>query len=251
MSSIGLGISPVFGPKLVSSYIEKVLALSPIAYWPLNETSGAVADNAEETAARDGAYTGVTLNDAAGPDYQPVPLFDGANDFCNIYGTNPNNLDDVFDFDEGSVSIWAKVYNAGVWTDGIRRSIFRVFDSAANFIYFYKNTVSNQIRWQFVTGGAADIGSSATVSSTDWVHIGVTWSITSGEYNQYINGVATVDSPIAFSTPNTATHPFSSNAVITGSYTTTPANVYYGWLAHPAVFDSALSAADILALATI
>ena len=50
-----------------ATYYKKVLATEPanlLAYWPLNEGSGSVADNLEGTAARDGAYTGVTLGQA-------------------------------------------------------------------------------------------------------------------------------------------------------------------------------------------
>jgi len=54
-----------------NGYINKVLSIQPnnlLAYWPLNETSGTNADNAEGTATRDGTYTGVDLNQIAGPD---------------------------------------------------------------------------------------------------------------------------------------------------------------------------------------
>jgi hypothetical protein len=76
MGGIGIGISPAFG-GYAQTYKDKVLGTVPddlIAYWTLAETSGSTADNAEGTAARDGTYTGVTLNSSTGPDGQPVGL---------------------------------------------------------------------------------------------------------------------------------------------------------------------------------
>ena len=48
------------GLAAVLLYSEKVLALSPIAYWPLWEAAGAVAEDISGNGF-DGAYTGVTL----------------------------------------------------------------------------------------------------------------------------------------------------------------------------------------------
>jgi hypothetical protein len=50
----------------VSAYSDAVLALSPLAYWRLNETSGTVADNAEGTASRDMAYVNTPTLGATG-----------------------------------------------------------------------------------------------------------------------------------------------------------------------------------------
>ena len=83
---------------MTPTYIQKVLGIEPgnlIAYWPMSEPSGGIAINAEGTAARNGAYTGVTLAQPGIGDGNTCPLFDGANDFNNVYSAS---LDAAFIF---------------------------------------------------------------------------------------------------------------------------------------------------------
>jgi len=71
-----------------STYIDKVLSIQPanlIGYWPMNDASGAVALDYSGQG-NNGAYTGVSLANAPGPDGgNSCPLFDGTSDFNNIY----------------------------------------------------------------------------------------------------------------------------------------------------------------------
>ena len=66
------------GQNAAAAYRAKVLATSPIAYWPLNEASGAVAVCLNDSDLN-GSYSGPTLANAAGP-FAPdmAPYFDGA-----------------------------------------------------------------------------------------------------------------------------------------------------------------------------
>ena len=112
--------APLFANKAAEeAYYEKVLGIQSanmLAYWPVWEASGAVADNIEGTAARDGAYTGVDLGQPGIGDGNTCPWWDGANDYCNIYSTS---LRDAFNGAEGTIACWAKVNSAAVWTDGL------------------------------------------------------------------------------------------------------------------------------------
>ena len=57
------------------------------------------SDNAEGTAARNGVYTGVTLGQSVAP--FTAPLFDGVNDFNNIYSAS---LATAFDATAGTLA---------------------------------------------------------------------------------------------------------------------------------------------------
>lgn len=66
-------INPFWGatPTLPNA----ILALSPLGYWPLTETSGTTAIDYSGNS-RDGTYSGTyTLNNETGADGQPVPRF--------------------------------------------------------------------------------------------------------------------------------------------------------------------------------
>ena len=172
------------GPSI--TYAEKVLALNPSAYWPLTETSGVVADNAEGTAALDGAYTGVTLNATTGPDGSPAGSWDGVNDLVDVYSPE---LSSLFDGAEGSVSVWAKVASAGVWTDATIRNVITFYNDGNNFIYVSKTNTDNTLQFFRKAGGGNNVYSVGSQTTTDWVQLGITWSEAANETKAYIGGV--------------------------------------------------------------
>ncbi|GAI14148.1 unnamed protein product, partial [marine sediment metagenome] len=67
----------------VLAYDDKVLGMDPIAYWPLSETSGLVA-NCLVNPAQNGVYTGVTLGQPGIGDGNTAPYFDGTNDYVDV-----------------------------------------------------------------------------------------------------------------------------------------------------------------------
>ena len=94
-------------------YSDKVLGYSPIAYWPLWEASGATAEDISGNGF-DGAYTGVTLGQEGIGDGNTCPLFDGANDYVDIYSAG---FAGALMRLRVPLTGWMKVFNAGVWTD--------------------------------------------------------------------------------------------------------------------------------------
>ena len=235
------------GPFAGASYMGKVLATAPanlIGYWPLNELSGTNADNAEGTAARDGTYTGVSLNNSTGPDGQPVGLWDGANDYCNIYSAS---LATAFNVAEGTAMIWAKVSGVGVWTDGTARYALTLRTNSQNRVTIFKHSVDN---WFYVRYEADNVDLITTItpfSSTGWVLYGVTWSALADEVKVYVNGL---QSGATLTGLGTWSGSLDSDYVSIGSQTATT-SVWDGYLAHAAVWTTPLSAAQILALATV
>jgi hypothetical protein len=235
---------------LGGNYSTKILNTSPanlIGYWPLWEVDGTNADNLEGTAARDGTYTGVSLNDTLFSNGDPVGLWDGSNDYLDIYSTGGTGLADVFDGAEGTVAVWFKVSGAGVWTDGVARYITRLRVDANNFVDLIKWSSNNTLVMRRNAGGTTD-QVLPTESGTDWIHLALTWSEAGNVLRAYVAGA---QSGADQGTLGTWVGDLAITTTTIGAAITTPTNVFDGWLAHYALWDTPLSAAQIANLAII
>jgi hypothetical protein len=222
--------------------MEKVLALGPIAYWPLNESSGAVAYDISGNG-YNGAHTGVTLGQTGIGDGNTCPLFDGTNDFTNVYTTG---FRDAFNGAEGTLQAWARVFNVGVWTDGLNaRRIVNLRVDADNFIRIRKSA-NNTIIYEYKAGGTTENQSKSSMTTTDWFHVAVTWSVSADAVTYYYDGAqeGTPDATLGTWVGDLAS---TQNAI--GAATTTPDNPWHGYLAHCAVWTSVLTPTQIATLA--
>lgn len=228
-------------------YSAKVLGYNPIAYWPLNETAGATAACLVNSA-QNGTYMGVTLANVVGPDgTNYAPLFDGVNDFVNIYSAT---LAGIFNGAEGSAMIWSRVFNAGVWTDGTVRYAGRWAVNASNQVLIYRIATNNRLRYQYNAGGTNKLINHDS-TSTSWMNFIITWSKSSGvdgEVKAYFNGSQTGATQTALGVWAGA---LNLSTVIIGAASTIPASPWYGYLAHVAVWDRPLTATQIADLATV
>lgn len=234
-----------YGALAQGNYKSRVLGTAPanlIAYWPLNEISGTVADNAEGTAARDGTYTGVALNNSTFTDGGPAGLWDGANDFVNIFTAS---LTAALNGSEGTIAIWGKVSGVGVWTGGVQRRLFRLLIDGNNQINLTKPTSNNQLSVNYASTGASLTRTIAT-STTGWFHLVITWSKSADEVKAYFGGT---QSGATLTGLGVWTGALFSAWI--GANTGVPAQVWDGYLAHAALWTTPLSAAQVLALATI
>jgi hypothetical protein len=239
-----IAVASFFG----ASYYKKVLGTEPadlIGYWPLSERSGSVADNLEGTAARDGAYTGVTLGEAGIGDGWPAPYFDGANDYCNIYSAS---LAGAFDGAEGTMALWVKPADAGVWVDGTQDLFMVLWVDANNSAYILKETTSNRCLWRYEAGGSVKSMRETGISSVDWQHFALTWSASADQTKAYLDGVQVDSTQTGLGV--WAGSLFSSNCVI-GGLNLTPSSPWPGYLAHAAVWTKALTAAQVLNLGAV
>ena len=230
-------------------YINKVLAIEPsdlIAFWPLNEAGGATADNAQGTAARDGGYTGVTLGQEGFGDGQTVPLFDGANDFVDIYSAS---LRDAFDGAKGTIAVWAKVSAAGIWADNAYHWLTDLRADGNNIIQLLKNDVTgaNNLQFQYKASGTNKTVQLAA-TPTDWFHIALTWDAVADKVIAYYNGAQTGATQTGLGT-------WAGNIIEDetniGALNEDPAFVWDGWLGGCPVWTKALTPAQILSLATV
>ena len=237
---------PFIGGGGYSGKVLGTAAANLIGYWPMWETSGAVADNLEGTAARDGAYTGVTLGSSTGPDGRPVGLWDGANDFCDIYTASLNT---AFNTASGTVAIWFKVSAAGVWTDAALRYFINIRADADNRIYIIKSGTDNLATFVYEAGNTPEVITSASFAgSTAWHHMALTWNKAGDAVKAYIDGVQSGGTETGLGIWAGALNVGYCNI---GSYRNIAQDVFDGYLAHAAIWNTPLTPTQILALATV
>lgn len=225
------------------AYTNKINAMGPIGYWPMAESSGAVALDASGNG-RNGAYTGVTLGQPGIGDGRTAAGFDGATSFANIYSAS---LAAAFNGPEGSILIWAKVANVGVWSDGVVRRFITLQVDANNRVYIEKVAGANTFGLNYVAGGTAK-SRNRTTSTTALFHAGLTWNKTADQVIAYFNGVQ--EGAVLTGLGVWAGALAATNCNI-GANATTPTSVWSGIEAHAAIFARALSAAEVLGAATL
>ena len=168
-----------------SSYfgrIKNLFGANLIAYWPLNETSGAQAKD-DSGNARHGTYTGPSLANIASPVGRMAPYFDGVNDFVAVSSAG---LSAAFDGAEGTVSIWFKVVNAAEWADASERKTF-LFTNGADRVSIKK--VVGGIYYDYTAGGVSKEKNIIGQSSVDWINVALSWSATSDEAKCFQAGI--------------------------------------------------------------
>jgi hypothetical protein len=240
----GSGGPEIFGEE----YNTKVLTTDRanlIGYWPMWEPSGGTAFDLSPEG-NDGAYTGVTLGQAGIGDGRTCPLFDGANDFNNIYSA-PLNTD--FDNGEGTANIWLKPIDANVWDDVLRR-IFYISADAENRIYA-QATGAGTVNIAYEAGDVTE-NITFSPSGAEWRMWTITWSTSAdggnGEVKVYRDGV---QEGATQAIGGTWVGSLASNNTIIGATSTTPANVWDGYLAHTALWKTPLTAPQIASLAVV
>ncbi len=233
----------------IPKYNDKILALSPIAFWPLDDTSGTVAR--ELVSSLDGVYlnpTGFTLGADGIGDGAPSVLFNDAGEDNGNVSTYSSGLSSVFDGAEGSHGVWTKILNASIWTDGVFRYTIHNYADGDNRMYLGKMTTSNQWRRYYESGNVGKNQTAAVTTSVDWVHWLTTWSEAADEVKTYRDGVQ-------WGVTATSLGVWSAGALHASfqRISTTQGTVgeWKGWLAKGVIFDKPLSAAEALIVATI
>lgn len=235
------------------AYAGRILATETanlIGYWPLWEASGTAAVNYSSLGvAANGAYTGVTLGQPGIGDGNTCPLFDGANDYMDGYSAS---FAGVFNGQVGSLALWGWVSDVGVWTDGTNRYLLYWGADGFNRIQVYHpGSADNRLDWGYRAGGTATNLNLSPINTTDWFHIALTWDLNAGatgEAKAFYNG-----SQADTTKTNLGTWVGSLGNTITlcGAYNKTPQSVWSGYVAHLAMWNKALTPAQILALAVV
>lgn len=228
-------------------YFQRVLATrraNLIGYWPLWEPSGITALDISGATGRNGTHTGVTLGQPGIGDGRTCPLYDSTTDMTDIYSAG---LAGAFNGAEGTFAIWGRVANAGVWTDATTRYIGALsVNGATSAVQIFKTTTANQLWLRYITPVVGALTVSATLTTTAWFHVAISWSKSNDQVCGYINSVLV---PPVQTGLGVWAGALVNNRTLLGASTTAPANVWSGWLAHAAVWSAALTPTEIAAIA--
>jgi len=235
----------VSAPPIASAYASNILALSPIAYWRLNETNpppaAAVASNSSSLGA---SLTGYGFSGAlsgqpgiVGTSYQfantnlSVGYFGSHVDVPYTAALNPNG--------PFSVELWAKpaLPTPDLFCPAASIDLSQNTGASREGWVFYQNSNST---WQFRIGGFSGYSATltgGTVSTNSWQHLVGVYD--GANASLYVNG-ALVAGPTTASgfSPNT-TVAFRIGA------TTIPNRTFNGLVDEVAFYNTALSASVI------
>ncbi len=230
----GHGLTSMSGGGLYWQRINALFGSAVIGYWPLYELSGSAANDVSGNA-RNGSYTGVDLANGAGPKGGIAPYFDGVNDYVNVTDAgclaaiNPNL---------GSMMVWGQA-GSGVWTDGTTRRLLRIAIDASNYFLLTRKTVNNQLSVSRAVGGVLSERLIDSGGPAGWFHLGATWSAAADQTTAYYNGA---QSGAALTCGAMAG---AAGALLLGAISTTPTQVWGGWLAHALILNRVATPTEI------
>lgn len=230
-------------------YGDKVrgIAPNPFTILPLWETSGAVASDISGNA-RHGAATGATWADAVTPMGTPAPRLDGVADYIDMLAAWQTSWSGACGT-QGTISYLTKIPSAA-WTDAtFRRAVRVIGGTGTNSITLAKSSSNNQTNTSYVANATTSNNNRGAYSTTNWFFVALTWDRAaggSGEDRLYFDGVQINATVTTLGTWNGG----NLNTAVIGAGSTTPSEVYDGWLAWVCVWPYALTPAQIAAVHT-
>lgn len=223
----------------VQTYQQRVLALGPIAYWPLSEpvgTSGAGSVKDASGNNRNGTPTAVTFGVTGIGDGNTAASFDGSTSWIDVFGVS---YAAAWNGAENSVMLWAKI---AAWSGShfLTRPAYADSNNYISFSFF--NTSWNI---ESKAGGTSKTITSATGSPAGWFHACLTFSLSNNRFRLYVNG-----SKVGSDVTGIGTWSGAPTQAIVGAANTTPILVANGSLAHCAIFNKELTPAQVLSLSS-
>lgn len=226
-----------------ASYADLVLAAQPddlLFDFPLNDLSGTTAVDASSNGFI-GTYTSATLGGAAFKDGSPAALFDGINDFVNVYSAA---LAAAWVSATFTVGLWFKASNASVWTDGIQYRLLELGDGGNNQVEFPKFPGSGQPGSTYIAGGTSRTVAYTGVNDTNWHFAAFTVDTgVSPNMNGYFDGTNIGAAAVVGTWGGALTNGFCNVAKFVAGSTYFP-----GSLAHLMAWKAALTDAKIASL---
>lgn len=165
-----------------TTYRQKVLELSPNNYWPLSETDGFVATDLGSDAINGaivGAAPAAGIGDGAGSMF-----FDGINDHVKVLA---GGMAAGFNNQTGTLSAWFKIDRVETWGDGKNRHGLMFYANTTNYITIRKPSSNNALRAIYYAN-ATSKAVSINTTTTDWMHMAITWSKPADQVIIYVNG---------------------------------------------------------------
>jgi len=205
-------------------YQDKVIGLSPLAYFPLTELTGQTC--IDLAAGRNGAGSGL-IRSYTGPNGTPATEFNGAA-LVNLLG---GGIGSVFPLAQGSIMAWCRCDD---WPSASIRYVFRAQDSVnASDLRFYKSAASRFAeRFETDAGGRVD-QNLTSFAPAGWFPAFFLWDETSLQFKA--NWQSKISKAI--------TAPFTRPLTLI--------DIGYGWiggLSHVAIWSTLLSDAQLAQL---
>jgi hypothetical protein len=222
------------------TYERKVLELAPIAFFPLTDTSGAVATDISGNA-RHGSYVGGTL--ASGViRHKPVFTVNGIDAaHANVYSAALNT---AFGRAAGSIIIWGSY--TGNWLDAVDRSLFRIYTDGSNKMRVLRPANSQTLSWEIAIGGNVNtIGARMQYYGTTPFCTGWSWHGATGLVRVYLDGAKL----ITISGYSNYVGNISSSYLLAARAGTADSSYWQGPVGYLALFDKVLTDAQFAALA--
>lgn len=205
-----------------AGYAAKVLALGPLAYWPLLADAKDISGNGYN-----GDATNVVFSGSGA-------YFNGVNAFVNVYSAG---LSAAFNGSAGTIAFAVSGVN---WSDGAQRDPFVFTDAITytNYVFMRKN-VDSTLAFSYRRNGDAQ-KSVSTSGMPSSCHVAMTWD-TSGYLRGYMNG-ASVGVAVALSGAWANQPALCTIGLGWGAY-------FAGTMKHFALFSRVLSGAEVASLA--
>lgn len=228
-----------------ASYAARVLALAPVAYYPLNETNGHFAYSATETTGAAGLKKGRLLNTTPSGSTAPnggasttfVPASNSVIDIASA------TLKAAYNAQEITVALWFKARASSVWTDGATRLLFILTPNGTNAIRIRKLN-PNTLNVEYQANGTSK-SVSYTYSGTGWTHVAITASLANDAVKMYVNGVQVGTTQTGLGTFATT----QAGTIVIGANTSAGPNAWDGDIADVVIGSRAYTDAEIATLA--
>ena len=204
------------------TYAQVVLQDGPVAFWPLNETSGTVAHDISPNGLNATIESGVTLGESGIPAGGGSFLFNGSSGYCNVPA---NSL--LCPLSQGTIEAWVKPTSlsaTGDWVSTGDNSGYRVRSEAG-----YPDIVYND---------ADQLKSTQVLSETAFQHVVITFGPSGSQI--YQNGVLVVSGGAAYS------QSAGTQALYIGA-NLTYREYFPGYLSNVAIYNTVLTPARIQA----
>jgi hypothetical protein len=188
-----------------------------------------------------GDHSGVTVGVAGnGRGIRYAVEDDGAATYTGVYSAELNSM---FNPDRGTLIAWARVANAGVWTDGTNRYICSLQSDASNRVLLFKSSNNNSIIGFYQAGGTTKQLSNTSMTTTDLFMLTLTWDTTADNLEFFVNSVSQgIQSGLGVWVGN-----LSSTGTTIGAATTTPTLVWNGVRTEVSLYDQPLTQSELTA----
>lgn len=225
--------------------VKNVFGSDLLVYYPMEELSGTVIVDKSDNKAN-GVYKGAGEPLLAQPGIKSntySPLFDGTNDFANIY---TEYLKDNINGSEGSISGFFKVTDDAEWVDSTKRFVIDLFSATNEYIQLYKSATSYQLIFEYRAAATVEAVGELYMENTAWNHFCITWSKSNERVRCYINGY----NASTFTSANLGIWGGTLGATVSciGALATNGSNPWKGYISNVAIGKRELTSVEVNSL---